>query len=110
MSNVIIGAGSGALAAWILFERLKSELSGIVKFKEVDIAPQAISGDTELWSGSVNFAVVEVFDDGDPGVTVCVNGTDCVGYGEKGLGVYTGQIAVTASGSGNTPTVKVVYV
>jgi len=109
MSNVIVGGIAGATTAFILVERLKSELSGMVKFKEVTIK-ESVNGDVTLWSGSVNVAFIEVADDGNPGVTVCVNGSVCVGYGEQGFGVYTGNVIITASGQGSTPTVKVVYV
>jgi len=105
MSNVIAGAGSGALAAWILFNKLAEQF----KFSEVKIAPQTVSGSATLWSGSVKVAIVLVYGDGDAGVNVCVNGTDCVSGDAQGFDIYTGQVSVVATGSGKTPTVKVVY-
>jgi len=105
MSNVVVGAGSGALAAWILFNKLAEQF----KFSEVKIAPQSVSGSATLWSGSVKVAIVLVYGDGDAGVSVCVNGTDCVSGDAQALDVYTGQVSVTANGNGKTPTVKVVY-
>jgi len=106
MSNVIVGAGSGALAAWILV----NNLVGQFKFNEVKIAPQTVSGSATLWSGSVKVAIVLVYGDGDNGVTVCVNETDCVSGDVQALEVYANTtLTITASGSGNTPTIKVVY-
>jgi len=109
MSNVIPGIIGGGLTAWILIERLKSEILGVVKFNEVKIAPQTISGNVVLWSGSVKLAIVLVYGDGDAGISVCVNG-ECVSGDSQAFDVYTGQVTITASGSGKTPTVKVVYV
>jgi len=106
MSNVVVGAGSGALAAWILFNKLAEQF----KFNEAKIAPQTVSGSVTLWSGSVKVAVVLVYGDGDAGVSVCVNGTDCVSGDAQALEVYANTtLTITASGSGKTPTVKVVY-
>jgi len=106
MSNVIVGAGSGAFAAWILFHKLAEQF----KFNEVKIAPKTINGTVTLWSGSVKVAIVLVYGDGDAGVNVCVNGKDCVSGDAQGFDIYTGQVSITANGSGKTPTVKVVYV
>jgi len=78
------------------------------------VQPTAISQQTQLYSASGKAFKVQTEGDGDPSVTltVTIGNTSYQFTGDQAvLDIQgNGTLAITANGSGKTPTVKVVYV